>query len=259
MILTGHRRDEPDDRDIPFRDSEIVAGVNLGGDGDIDKRNYLGEVRNQLANNCCAHGASASAAATALASGHPIMSPSRNFLYAVARLLGEPPVLGQPRLIDHGCGLRFMFRGMSKEGWGLIPEAYWPETIETVNRVPPDDLFRAGEGATIGAYYRIPDGSGAADQIRAALKLGHFPVFAMTVDDKWAQIERGVWDSPGGKSIGGHAMLFCAYSKQLDAFLVMNSWGLDFGDAGFAWLSARAAERYIFDCWVVQVTPEKIG
>lgn len=43
----------------------------------------------------------------------------------------------------------------------------------------------------------------------------------------------------GGKfmSEGGHAVIICGYSDLKKAFLIMNSWGNDYAEGGFVWIS----------------------
>lgn len=256
MILCGHIRDPVDPRDYVFVESQLYAASPIVTGVDVDLRSFCPPVVQQIASNCCAHATSSAAYATASFGATPIKKPSVAFLYAVARLLGDPPrEPGQPRLADSGSGLRFMFAGMGK--WGLIAEDRWLE--DKVNVVPPDDCWREGENATIASYYRIPDGPGAADGVLAALRRGYFPVFAMLTDEKWLGIGAAVWDEPGGKAIGWHAMVVVGYSSTLDAFLVMNSWGKEFGVGGFAWLSRRAMNTVTIDKWVIDCVPGAVS
>lgn len=259
MRLCGHIQDPFDGRDYDFLASSLYAAAPLITSADIDLRPFCPPVANQIANNCCAHATSTAAFATASCAWHPIKKPSVAFLYSVARLIGDPPRRpGEPRLTDWGSGLRFMFEGMGR--WGLIAEERWQEWFENINTVPPDDCWREGENATIEAYYRIPDGPSASDGVLAALQRGYFPVFAMLVDERWSQIGREVWDEPGGKALGWHAMVVVGYSATLDAFLVMNSWGRDFGfDGGFAWLSRRAMNERTVDKWVIDCLPGAVS
>ncbi len=47
-----------------------------------------------------------------------------------------------------------------------------------------------------------------------------------------------IWNSAGTVS-GGHCMLLVGYDDSKNAFRVMNSWGKDWGDNGFAWIDYK--------------------
>jgi hypothetical protein len=49
------------------------------------------------------------------------------------------------------------------------------------------------------------------------------------------------WDTPGEAA---HAMLIVGYDDTLRAFKVMNSWGTDWGDRGFAWIAYAAFAKH---------------
>lgn len=267
-MFLGHVPDPFDPRDRDFGSSDRAGAAPLVGSDDVDLRHLLPPIRSQIANNCCGHASAAAAIALAALDGQTIESPSVAFLYAIARLLGDPPKKpGEPKLTDWGCGLRYMFKGMSgrtlldsrgmTHGLGLIAESLWPEVPETVNAVPPVDCFREGENATIESYSRIPDGAGTPDGLRAALRRHRCPTIAMVVDEKFRDTGKAVYAAPGGTVLGGHAMLVVGYSKILDAFLLRNSWGADwFGDEGYAWISSSVAARLSFDKWVIETNVE---
>lgn len=275
-ILLGCIPDTPDDRDLSFKDSPLVVRPALLGSDETDLRDLIDnrgliteEIRRQIAQNCCAHAVRGQVIGTACGMGQPIKPLSAPFLYANARLLEPGSLTQKPRLIDRGSSLRLMYKSVAPKilengrevgGYGLISEERWPEVPETINCVPPEDCFQAGENALIRRYYRIGDGVGTPDGLRAALKRKLLPTLAIIWDEKFANIQGRIWDGPGGAVYGGHAMLVVAYSTALDAFMLRNSHGPNFGfDGGYCWIGANAAARYSFDKWVAEVVPQAIG
>jgi hypothetical protein len=73
------------------------------------------------------------------------------------------------------------------------------------------------------------------------------------------------WMNPNGDTIGdwtsaqiegGHAILFAGYRHKNGQrqFLVHNSWGKDWGDGGYAWISENALKQFIKHAYKVVVT-----
>jgi hypothetical protein len=249
--LTGHIPSPPDARDwlvgaAPFLTREAAAG-------NIDNRVHCPPIVNQIANNCCGHSSADAAYATAMAASAPIARPSASFLYTGARMQAGGKGAA---LLDEGCMLRALYQFAST--WGFVADNRWPEVPETINMVPADDCFAAGEGATLKAYYSIPAGAGMADTLEAAVRRGQFPVFAMTVDEKWERLGDGIWDGPDGPALGGHAMFLCGYLDDIKAFLVQNSWGSDWGSFGYGLLAYDAIDRYVSEAWVQTSEPRAV-
>lgn len=265
-LRTGCVPDVLDGSELLFRDQLFIGETPITTDS-VDVRAYMPEVRLQLAENCCAQAVRDSAYGRAKAQGTPIAEPSQAWLYALARMFGAPHV----PLLDAGSSLFDMFRAVDDRsiglvsdtsapgGWGLIPDALWPEDATTTNMVPPDDCWRAGEFATIQAAYAIADGAGSTDEIVTALRNLRFPTVCLIADEKFAETGAAVYDSAGGKIIGAHCVLAVGYSKVLDAVLIRNSWGSDFGfDGGYAWISRSFVNLQSFGKWAVDVAPAQL-
>jgi hypothetical protein len=148
------------------------------------------------------------------------------------------------------------------------------------------ELDRSGEG-DCGPYAppAIP-GSGAVDaQVQAKIKdadsKGHWKVtgydtipgdpdtiasILATGADVWFSMNIGsTWMSPQGDTIadwtwdqveGGHAILFAGYRHKNGQrqFLVHNSWGKDWGDGGYAWISDNAVKQFIKHAYKVVIS-----
>jgi Papain family cysteine protease len=98
---------------------------------------------------------------------------------------------------------------------------------------------------------------GDPDTIAAQLSTGADVWFSMNIGSTWM--------SPSGDTIadwspaqveGGHAILFAGYRHKNGQrqFLVHNSWGKDWGDGGYAWISENAVRQYIKQAYKVVVT-----
>jgi hypothetical protein len=62
------------------------------------------------------------------------------------------------------------------------------------------------------------------------------------------------WSDPEG----GHAVMLAGYRTASDGsrqFLIHNSWGTDWGDGGYAWVSDRMISRFLRSAYKIKVTP----
>jgi Papain family cysteine protease len=85
----------------------------------------------------------------------------------------------------------------------------------------------------IGSYVRLTD----LRQIKEAIFLVGPVVFGIQVDSTIDQVGKdGVWPLPNGGNEGGHAMVIFGWNDFRQAFLIKNSWGVDWGASGYAWM-----------------------
>jgi hypothetical protein len=64
-----------------------------------------------------------------------------------------------------------------------------------------------------------------------------------------------IYDDTTSERTGGHAMVIVGYSERRQAFKVMNSWGTEWGDGGFGWISYRAIRELSDVMFVMEVPP----
>jgi len=246
--LLGYVPDVPDHRDYLFGASPIISSQPLTGAASYDYR-HLDSPRVQLGNSCVGHSLAAAAYLAMKIAGTPITFPSALLPYTGARLLDA-----KAPLIDMGCRPRLAMLFIREHG--MVAEERWREAFDTIDSVPPLDVWQEGECAKLESFYRIPDGPGASDAMREALRRGYCPVFGMMVDSKYDQIGSRVYDSPGGTQRGGHMQCAVGWIDVLQAFVVRGTWGPSFGDGGYTYVSASFMDHYSFDKWVLKACPE---
>lgn len=240
-----------------FGESQIAAARPVTGaieGSSIDWLDRVGtdKIQDQLGGTCVGQALGSSAFMRARIAGRPIRRPSATLIVAFAQMTDSP---GSPIDCD-GCYPTVAIRGARDRG--LVADEEWPETHENLVTIPPEDVWARAEGATVEAYYRIPDGGDVVAGLRSALERGYLPIFGMSVDTKYENTGSAVYDEPGGGILGNHAQLVVGYSTILNAFRVMNSWGVTFGEGGLAWVSAQFMARRTFDRLVAQTTPKEI-
>jgi len=97
---------------------------------------------------------------------------------------------------------------------------------------------------------------GNPDSIAAILATGADVWFSMNIGSPWMSLKGDtIADWTPAQIEGGHAVLFSGY-RHLNGqrqFLVHNSWGPDWGDHGYAWISDNAIRQYIKHAYKVVV------
>lgn len=90
-------------------------------------------------------------------------------------------------------------------------------------------------------------------EVKAQLNADLPVVIGAMIDEAFGQQRAGeVWSSDGGGSMGGHAMLVVGYDDSKQAFKVMNSWGDDWGSAGYGWIEYTHFKTVVREAYIVR-------
>lgn len=182
--------------------------------------------------------------------------PSALFHYACSRMLeskGAPPPSSLP---DRGS-----YPSLSCEAAmtvGFAPEASDPFDPHRVAELPAWDAYQAAQADVVqlGGYHWITQsGQDRVDAVRSAIASGYPVGVGMQVDAAFESHQgANIITSVAGPSFGGHAMPIVGYDDARGAVRLLNSWGLLWGDGGYAWLSyAVLASDGVDSCWALEV------
>lgn len=238
----------PDRRDIAFTaspDTEILDEVDLRpGQSEILNQGDIGSCTGQ-------------AVARALRyvrhqQGQDEFESSRLMLY-----YGGREALGTI-LVDSGAMLRDVIKFAAKTG--ACPEAMWPYNADKFRLKPPPEAYDAAQKYRALSYRAIPKGAGFIKRLHAALCEDCPVVFGVMVYNSFMSRKAattGVVPMPGRfeRPIGGHAITAVGYTKK--HFIFANSWGADWGDGGYGYLSHSYLRNLGSDFWAIRmVTPQ---
>ena len=86
------------------------------------------------------------------------------------------------------------------------------------------------------SYTTPTSGGGDVETVKAALRKGPL-VTTLSVYDDFLLYEKGVYQHKTGNILGGHAVSLVGFDDTKRAWLVQNSWGPDWGEGGYIWIS----------------------
>ena len=73
--------------------------------------------------------------------------------------------------------------------------------------------------------------------IKTAVVNKHPLIMTVNLDESFTNAPPGfIWKSFSGAGGFSHALIICGYDDAKHAFKVFNSWGTNWGDAGFSWI-----------------------
>ncbi len=248
--------DYPDFRDYTEENPEVKSvfpaprGLKAkSSPASVDLRKWCSPIEHQGSlGSCTAHAGAGVIEYYERRSVGKHIDASRLFLYKVTRNLMK--MKG-----DTGAYLRKTMGAMVL--FGVPPEEYWPysDDKEKFDQEPPAFCYAFAQNYQTLKYFRydVPDTKAGAvlEKVKAYLSKGHPAMFGFTVYSSIEQAEKtGRIPFPSSKDRieGGHAVAAVGYDDKMKiknsfgkmettgALLIRNSWGKEWGEAGYGWL-----------------------
>jgi len=206
----------------------------------VSLRRYVRSVFNQGSTNSCVAQALAGAIGIMeTQAGLSYSPPSRLFMYFNSRASHG----SQNK--DAGTFIRTAVKGLVN--LGVPHEEFWAFSTNPlrVNRRPGWQPYMMGHPRRDGEYYWIFEkGERRLAAIKAALIQGYPVVFGTLITRRFKETDGKTPISVpvvGEKILGGHAMVITGYVQDREGlrFQILNSWGPQWGDGSFAWLTSQ--------------------
>jgi len=252
--------DLPDARDHLYAAPQIALAALPPS---VDMRSDCPAVYNQgRIGSCTANAIAAAFEFDLMKQDLQVFAPSRLFIY-----YNEREIEGHVNS-DSGAQIRDGIKSVAI--LGVCPEDEWPydDTPAVSDGGPFPPGARDGEKPSAQCYQDALNNRVTTyrrvqrdpDQMRGCLAAGYPFVFGFTVYESFES--REVADSgvvpmpqPGEQVLGGHAVLAVGYDDSTQRFTVRNSWGTDWGQAGYctmpyAYLTTRGMAS---DFWTTRV------
>jgi C1A family cysteine protease len=265
--LRDYTEDEPDIKAIAQRLGVVSSGKRKApaAPTSVDLRSWCSPVEDQGAlGSCTAHAAVGIVEYFERRAHGKHINGSRLFIYKATRdLMG---VTG-----DTGAWLRNTMGALAL--CGVPPEKYWPYTDSdpAFDREPTSFVYAVADNYEALRYFcHDPQGAGVAPQtilssVKKFLAAGipsMFGFFGFPSNGDSDVPGAFPVPCPGERAIWGHAVVAVGYNDRkritntrcskstTGAFLIRNSWGTGWGDAGYGWLPYEYVKRgFALDFW----------
>jgi C1A family cysteine protease len=123
--------------------------------------------------------------------------------------------------------------------WGMCRETVWPYYPPKVNMPPSKDAYVEAIKHIFVNYYSLDNEN--LIQMKKCLYFKSPFIFGATLYESFMgsdTAKSGIVAMPqkDERTIGGHAMCCVGYDDHKQAFIVRNSWGIDWGDHGYCYI-----------------------
>ena len=256
----GWRPDLPDARDHVFSAPQIAL---VALPDSVDLRPGCPPVYDQgQIGSCTANAIAAAFEFDLMKQQLPVFMPSRLFIY-----YNERKMEGTTGT-DSGAQIRDGIKSVAT--LGVCTEDEWPyddtpaesdggpfQAGARDGQQPPDQCYTDALANRVTVYRRVVRN---LDQMRGCLAAGYPFVFGFTVYDSFEGqdvAKTGILNmpQPSEQVLGGHAVLAVGYDDLTQRFTVRNSWGTEWGQAGYftmpyAYMTANGLSS---DFWTTRI------
>ncbi len=137
------------------------------------------------------------------------------------------------------------------------------DKVSTLQDAPYNDAScpvpRTNKQFGIQAYRRLNSSDGQAIRLalfdKRVLPIGA-KVYSDFVSFGTGNSRTGIYRIAGTLTNSGHAMAVIGYDDDRQAYLVMNSWGTDWGDRGYFWFDYNSFQTSVFEVYSVNGAPQ---
>lgn len=224
MKKYGWKPDLPDNRDLVYKAPKL--GLFKKAPNIVDLRPKMPPVYDQGQLGSCTANAIGAAFEYELIRQNENFMPSRLFIYYNERVI-EGTVNS-----DSGAQIRDGIKTVVKQG--VCSEKLWPYDIAKFSKKPLTECYANAAKFEVVQYLSVKQD---VNQIIGCLNEGFPVIIGFTVYESFESDEvanSGVLNmpAPGEQVLGGHAVLVVGYNSSQKRFIVRNSWGTTWGQAG---------------------------
>lgn len=136
---------------------------------------------------------------------------------------------------------------------GAAPWSDFPYDPFNCEQQPSSQVLATAKQFRIRDWSRV--NTKEVDSLKAELFQGNPIVFGMFVTPAFYRLKSGIFTDTTERVSGGHAMVLVGYDDDVKAFKIFNSWGENWGERGFGWISYATLMARIQNAFVISVDP----
>jgi C1A family cysteine protease len=149
---------------------------------------------------------------------------------------------------DSGGYLRDGVKSVQNEG--ICSEKLWPYDINKFSVEPDKICYEDGQKRLLKNYRRLTKINDILDALNNNIPV----VFGTEIFVDFYDLNQHNYvislPKENQDSKGGHAMCFVGYDLEKKLLLVKNSFGTEWGDAGYCWMPFDYFNEYCYDIWI---------
>jgi C1A family cysteine protease len=245
-------------RHAGLRASHVLAGIQPAGSADCS--NLVKILDQGQLGSCTCNAIAQMIRAAMLFAGASTDTEFLSRLWAYTLALAANGNFGK----DTGTYLATVMDELAN--YGFPKESRWPYDLATFGQKPSIDCWHDAHDQRTNmsiAYHQISEeGEARLTVIRQALTTGKLVAFGTPVTEAFCSSDpTDIVDRPESSDsiAGGHALTVCGYGQDArfgERYKIANSWGPDWGNSGFFWMSpAYLMWGETDDLWMVTKTP----
>ncbi len=138
---------------------------------------------------------------------------------------------------------------LKREGVAKLSD--FPYNSNSCNERPNSDIKSKARPFSIADWRRVDIKNQV--EVKSQIVSGFPIVIGMYVDDGFQNLKGNkIYLGPSGRELGGHAMVVVGYDDSKQAYKVFNSWGTNWGNNGFGWISYSAFADRVKEAYTAQ-------
>ncbi len=128
----------------------------------------------------------------------------------------------------------------------------FPYDPQNCSRTPDASVISEAASFKIDDWKSVDEDN--LDSIKGQIFSGTPVIFGLETSESFAKLQKGqIYNDLTSKRTGGHAMVLVGYSENKQAFKLINSWGDDWADNGYGWISYKAFRKWVQNAFVMEL------
>lgn len=174
--------------------------------------------------------------------------PSRLFIFFNSKLLQNYKTKDSKLDNDEGISINLTLKSIDR--YKFCKKDFWPYLEKNYSDMPPQEAYIDAKKS----FYKIKYNKINYNKIKDILLKNHLIAFGLKLYSSFEDFRDGfIVPDPtiNDKFEGSHCMVIVGYDNDKKLYTVANSWGDDWGDNGFCYISYNYMKTFAADFWYI--------